>query len=140
MTLQGSQIVPSFVITGDKPAAFSLNAPGQPKNDDQEVFVVDGANLLQLTNFQRVDTVGPIVGVDRQTVFFIASADPLGRIRPRTVRSSRSTGSAATCVSSPSSAQEAGSTVGTLGTDVISKSSAWMRRVKISRKIPQRGR
>jgi hypothetical protein len=89
VTLPDSQIVPTFVITGDKPAAVSIRLPGQAQNADPlhttitEVFVVDGSNLLQLTDFRRVDTsagggIGAIVDVDRQTVFFAASADPLG--------------------------------------------------------------
>jgi len=72
------------VITGDKPAAVNLNLPGEAHNANAfpgvtaitEVFAIDGPNLLQLTNFQRVDTFGEIVGVDRQNVFFVASANP----------------------------------------------------------------
>ena len=75
-----------FVITGDKPAAVMLFMPGQAKNPTTllgrtsifEIFAVDGRNLLQLTNFQRVDTFTGTLDVHRQTVFFLASADPFG--------------------------------------------------------------
>jgi hypothetical protein len=44
-----------------------------------ELFLVDGKNLVQLTNFRRADT--HISGVEnlvaRGRVFFVASADPL---------------------------------------------------------------
>jgi hypothetical protein len=86
VTLADSQIVTTFVITGDKPAAVSIRVPGQAQNPDPshttitEVFAVDGSNLLQLTNFRRVDTsagggTSAIIDADRQTVFFAASAD-----------------------------------------------------------------
>ena len=84
-TLSDSSIDFNFAITGDKPAAIEGNVQGQPQNDlpggagrITEVFATDDANLLQLTNFQRVDTGNPIVDVDRQTVYFSASADPFG--------------------------------------------------------------
>jgi hypothetical protein len=84
VTLPGSQIIPTFSITADKPAAIELIVPGESKNYNpqgrgiREVFAIDGPNLLQLTDFQRYETGGAIVGVDRQTVFFTASANPLG--------------------------------------------------------------
>jgi hypothetical protein len=76
LTLGDSQIVPTFAITGDKPFAVNVQLPGPGNTTIVEVFVVDGSNLLQLTNFQRVETGSAIVGVDRQTVFFSASANP----------------------------------------------------------------
>ena len=85
VTVPDSVIDPRFVITGDKPSAITLSVRGQPENETpgqtfniQEIFVTDGPNLLQLTNFQRVDTGGgeALVDVDRQTVFFHASANP----------------------------------------------------------------
>jgi hypothetical protein len=79
-----SQIVFTFAITG-KPIATRRGLPGQPKNNIprrpyiNELFAGDGPNLLQLTNFQRSDTGDiAVVGVDQQTVFFSASADPFG--------------------------------------------------------------
>ena len=86
VVLQGSSIDFTFIITGDKPAAIGLGVQGQPKNhlpgvgaQISEVFAVDGANVLQLTNFEREDTGANgdnIFDVDRQTVYFTASADP----------------------------------------------------------------
>ena len=84
VTAPGSAIDPIPVITGDKPTAVNIPMRGEAQNAPInglttifELFVVDGSNLLQLTNFQRVDTAfDPIVDVDRQTVFFEASANP----------------------------------------------------------------
>jgi hypothetical protein len=86
VALPGSQIVPTFVITGDRPAAVGLSVPGEPVNHPPDsgltsifdVFLVDGDNVLQLTNFRRADTYSVILGVDRVTVFFAASANPFG--------------------------------------------------------------
>jgi hypothetical protein len=74
VALPGNQINPTFIITGDRPVALSLQIPGELV---REVFLVDGDNLLQLTNFHRADTQGRI-GVDRQTVFITAAANPFG--------------------------------------------------------------
>ena len=43
-----------------------------------ESFLIDGRNLVQLTNFGRRDAFGELLSVDRRRVFFRASADPLG--------------------------------------------------------------
>jgi hypothetical protein len=85
----GAQIVPVFAITGAHPTAVVLPVPGEPvgppvtappRTTIQDLFVLDGKNLLQLTNFRRSDTAefGALVGVGGQHVFFPASADPLG--------------------------------------------------------------
>ena len=85
----GAQIVPIFAITGARPEALTLFVRGIPSGPPvsdpplkiiAEIFVFDGTNLLQLTNFGRADTgEGPsLVGADGQHVFFSASADPLG--------------------------------------------------------------
>ena len=89
VALPGSQINPTFVITGDRPEAVPVFLPGEPVNHSTycgatfifELFLADGDNVLQLTNFHRADTGtnGAFVGVDRATVFFEASADPLGQ-------------------------------------------------------------
>jgi hypothetical protein len=83
--LPGSTVELRFVITGDRPEAIGVAVPGPtPINPDvgsqiQEVFVVDQQkNILQLTNFGRSDTGGALVDVDREHVYFQASADPLG--------------------------------------------------------------
>src|SRR5262249_1066051 len=43
-----------------------------------EAFLIDGRNLVQLTNFGRRDAFGELLSVARRRVFFRASADPLG--------------------------------------------------------------
>jgi len=86
IALPGGVIEEQFVITGDKPQAFFVVVPGEPTNDPpldlpgiREIFVVDeGKNILQLTNFGRQDTLSAVVDVDREHVYFNASADPLG--------------------------------------------------------------
>jgi hypothetical protein len=87
VALPGGQIVPIFFITGERPQAVTLSRPGEPVNKTgpagvtiHEIFLLDGDNVLQLTSFDRWDTGwnGVLVGVDRDTVFFVASADPFG--------------------------------------------------------------
>jgi hypothetical protein len=84
VVLPGSRIETNFVITGDQPAAATYVLAGTAVNphdgfnEIRETFLVDGTNLLQLTNFRRVDTHHVLLGVDRQSVFFAASANPLG--------------------------------------------------------------
>jgi hypothetical protein len=82
--LPGSTVELSFVITGDRPEAIGVTVPGEPAHTEMgreinEVFVIDeGKNVLQLTNFGRSETGGAFVDVDREHVYFEASADPLG--------------------------------------------------------------
>ena len=81
-----SHIDPTFHITGDRPAVGSVglrdktpqnHIAGNPDlNLVLELFLFDGPNLLQLTNFQRVDTFAGTVDVDRQRALFVASANP----------------------------------------------------------------
>ena len=88
IALPGSQVLTSFRITGSELEAAALTLPGTPVNpgignsgayDILEVFDIDrDNNVLQLTNFMRVDTLTPAVSADGQRVFFTASADPLG--------------------------------------------------------------
>jgi hypothetical protein len=85
VALLGSQIDPRFVITGGRPVGVGLAVPGPSLNSRPpgfqtifEVFFYDGGqNLLQLTNFHRIDS-WPFGGDARQRVFFVATADPLG--------------------------------------------------------------
>jgi len=86
VALPGSRVVPIFGLTGGAGAdVTTLYLPGTPVNgipdlDEsiQEVFLRDGRDLLQLTNFHRVDTVSAFVDVNRRRAFFQASADPFG--------------------------------------------------------------
>ena len=73
----GGPILLHLAITGSGRIAVTSRLP----EGNLEIFVFDGINLLQVTNFGRVDTAfqGAFVGVDGQRVFFSASADPLGR-------------------------------------------------------------
>jgi len=79
----GSTIVPVFSISGPNEGLFLGLLPGTPVATHHglgilEVFVRNGTNLLQLTNFRRDDTLTGSLSGDRQRVFFLASADPFG--------------------------------------------------------------
>ncbi len=87
VALPGGVIEQQFIITGDTPQAFVVAVPGTPTNDPRllgipgirEIFVIDEEkNILQLTSFRRQDTFSALVDVDREHVYFNASADPLG--------------------------------------------------------------
>jgi hypothetical protein len=89
IALPGSEIELRFVISGDRPQEITVVMPGEPSNPGdpespfgshiQEIFVVDeGKNALQLTNFRRRDTFTEVVDIDREHIYFTASADPLG--------------------------------------------------------------
>ncbi len=86
VALGGSQIELRFVITGDRPQAILVIVPGTPtgglsgyRQEISEVFVIDeGKNILQLTSFRRNDTWDALADVNREQVYFTASADPLG--------------------------------------------------------------
>ena len=86
VAIPGSEVLTSFRITGSEVNVANLILPGEPVNGGsfpgfpiQEVFVIDRENdVLQLTNFRRVDTVNPTLSADGQRVVFCASADPLG--------------------------------------------------------------
>jgi hypothetical protein len=64
-------IDPNFQITGDLVTAVNVVL----SDSTAEVFLLDHANLLQLTDFHRPDTVRATVDVDGQRVFLIASAN-----------------------------------------------------------------
>src|SRR5262249_46713287 len=51
---------------------------GVRRSGARPVFVEDGKNLVQLTNFRRVDTSNPFPSVTPGRAFFTASADPIG--------------------------------------------------------------
>src|SRR5262249_13274824 len=92
------------------PAAPSASAAATPPFDTtSEIFVQDGKNLLQLTDFHRVDTGNAFPSVTPGRAFFTASATRSGRTTraggtPReTARYSRSTPAVAGCARSPTS-------------------------------------
>jgi hypothetical protein len=82
----GAQIIPTFGVTGRRMNLLRLGIPGTPTGPPTlplgspfpitEAFVQDGKNLLQLTNFRRVDTFAAFLAADRKTAVFLASADP----------------------------------------------------------------
>jgi hypothetical protein len=85
--LPGGQVIPVFQVVGGDWGAGTARLPGEPVNRPpygdwhiNEVFVGDGTNLLQLTNFRRVDTsqFAPFYSARDQRVYFTASADPFG--------------------------------------------------------------
>ena len=87
---QGSRVIPIFGVATPGSNVFILNVPGTPLNGFpspalraiSEVFVQQGKNLIQLTNFHRVDTSNPFSSVTPGRAFFTASADPLGTNDP----------------------------------------------------------
>jgi len=76
----GARVVPQFGVTGARQQILLVTFPDErPVNSVfggavTELFVSDGKNLLQLTNFGRVDT-GVALSFARGRVFFIASAN-----------------------------------------------------------------
>jgi hypothetical protein len=77
VALPGSVVLPTFSITGEEPAVTVLEIDdGSGDVPATEVFFIDGEKLLQLTNFGRSDTITALLGIDSQTAFFAASADP----------------------------------------------------------------
>ena len=89
--IPGGPLVPNFMITGPDPRALLLppcratlsgglnctqTALGSHGFEILDVFLVDGANLLQLTDFGVDDLTEALVGTDGRTVFFNASINP----------------------------------------------------------------
>jgi hypothetical protein len=80
--LPGSQLVTNFVITGEQISPVLFFLQGTPVNDSpggpiQEVFLLDGDAILQLTNFHRSDTYDPTLAEGGEQVLFVAAADPV---------------------------------------------------------------
>ena len=75
--LPGAVVVPGFSITGSTQAVYTLRVAGTPGTPDEvdELFLSDGENLLQLTNFGRGDTAieGGVLSRNRRRVLFTAS-------------------------------------------------------------------
>jgi hypothetical protein len=81
--IPGGMLVPRFDVTRGGTHAAHVSFEGKPLdpyvtiNPDhfREIFVFDGKNALQLTNYQQFDTHLP--QVSRGRVLFVSSADPL---------------------------------------------------------------
>lgn len=85
LVASGGILVPGFQITGGGLVAVDAMVPVQPVNtqtpgESREIFVGDGRNTVQVTNFHRNDTAltGALVGIDDERIFVTASADPFG--------------------------------------------------------------
>ena len=82
IAIPGGAVEAIFQITGAKATGLLVTVEGTPVNAQSptdrivEVFVSDGDNVLQLTDFRRRDVFNPTVSVDGSRVFFAASANP----------------------------------------------------------------
>ena len=79
----GARIVPQFTVTGASPKVLYVYFPDRPAVNPvpgaegvAELFLIDGKNLVQLTNFGRSDTGNHGGFIARDRVFFLASANP----------------------------------------------------------------
>ena len=83
IALPNGALVPNFAITGARRSVGAFSVPGTPVNPGPagdtigEVFINDDTNVLQLTDFRRTDTSfsHPLLAVDGERVFFVASVD-----------------------------------------------------------------
>jgi hypothetical protein len=85
----GSVFVADLSLAADPTELFLLSLPGTPENEVEglplmstlkEVFLRDGEEVVQITDFGRADTGigrGRLLGRDEETVLFVSSADPL---------------------------------------------------------------
>jgi hypothetical protein len=79
VALPGSAVLPTFSITGEQPAVTVLEiGDDSGQATATEVFFIDGEKLLQLTSFGGNDTITALLGIDGQSAFLAASADPTG--------------------------------------------------------------
>jgi hypothetical protein len=83
--IPGARIVPQFAVTGTRSYPVLVTFPDkEPVNPTPfgagvtELFLVDGKNLLQLTDFGRSDTGTGYGLLTRGRVLFAASANPTG--------------------------------------------------------------
>jgi hypothetical protein len=83
--VSGARIVPQFDVTGASANIVNVYFPDRPAVDPlpgsagvEELFLIDGKNLVQLTNFGRSDTGNQGGFIARGRVFFTASANPTG--------------------------------------------------------------
>lgn len=84
VALPGSRVLPTFDIGGKGTNVLGVLLPGvptdRPGSSFRELFLLDGKNLLQLTNFRRTDTGFGGKVLDRRAgrAFFSASPDVFG--------------------------------------------------------------
>jgi WD40-like Beta Propeller Repeat len=86
VVLEGSGVVPTFGVVGRHTGLLRLPLPGKPEGPPTakptnfpitDVFLRDGKNLTQLTDFHRADTFPAFLNADRTRAFFLAAADPV---------------------------------------------------------------
>jgi hypothetical protein len=71
----GGRVDPRFVVAGGGTNLINLESSD---GTYQEIFIIDGKRLLQLTDFRRQDTSRVFLTPDGRRAFLRASADPLG--------------------------------------------------------------
>jgi WD40-like Beta Propeller Repeat len=85
----GAQVIPTFGVTEGRIEFLRVSLPGTPTGPPisppgsifpiTEIFVQYGKKqLVQLTNYRRMDTFPAFLTPDRKRAVFLASADPLG--------------------------------------------------------------
>src|SRR4030095_471858 len=83
IAVPGSEVVPSFGVTGLRTNLVRLGVPAQPGGPPNiltqlpyfpvtEAFVQNGKNLIQLTNSRRADTFTGFLDRSRTRAFFMA--------------------------------------------------------------------
>jgi hypothetical protein len=72
----GGRVDARFVVAGGGSNLINL---AFSDNAYQEIFIVDGKRLLQLTDFHRQSTSRVFLGADGRRAFFRANADPFGK-------------------------------------------------------------
>jgi hypothetical protein len=83
--VEGARIVPQFKVTGASPKVLYVGFPDRPAVGPvpgslgvSELFLIDGKNLRQLTNFGRNDTGYQGGFITSGRILFTASANPTG--------------------------------------------------------------
>jgi hypothetical protein len=85
----GAQLIPTFGVTGGRLELRRVSVPGEPQGPPvdppgstfpiTDIYVQYGHNdLIQLTKYERIDTLVGFLTPDRKRAVFLASADPLG--------------------------------------------------------------
>jgi len=88
VAIPGSRVRPTFDVAGGGTNLVAIELPGRGLDffglggePIREIFLLDGTNLLQLTNFHRADTGdgGKLLDRRARRGYFVASADPFGQ-------------------------------------------------------------